>query len=94
MTLEENLGDLERHARDFEDRSGFTFTVLDSGDADVIGCVYIYPLATGPGAQVRSWVRADRHELDGPLAEAVAGWLARDWPFERVSYVGRRPLSR
>ena len=29
MTLEENLGDLERHARDFESRTGFTYTVLD-----------------------------------------------------------------
>ena len=30
MSLEENRADLERHARDFADRSGFTFTVLDT----------------------------------------------------------------
>ena len=41
MSLEENLADLERHARDFADRTGFTYSVLD-GD-DVIGCVYVYP---------------------------------------------------
>jgi hypothetical protein len=29
MTLQENLGDLERHARDFAERRGFTFTVLE-----------------------------------------------------------------
>ncbi len=44
MSLEENLVDLERHARDFVDRTGFTYTVLDPDD-DVIGCVYLYPAA-------------------------------------------------
>ena len=39
MTLEENLADLEGHARDFEERTGFTYSILD-GD-EVIGCVYI-----------------------------------------------------
>jgi hypothetical protein len=94
MSPDENLGDLERHARDFGDRTGFTYTVLDPEDAAVIGCVYIYPLAEEPGAQVRSWVRADRAELDVPLAQAVAGWLGADWPLERVTYRGRPSLSR
>jgi hypothetical protein len=43
MTLEENHADLERHARDFAARCGFTYTVLDPSDRSVIGCVYIYP---------------------------------------------------
>lgn len=43
MTLEGNRADLERHARDFAARSGFTYTVLDPSDRSVIGCVYIYP---------------------------------------------------
>ena len=94
MTLEENLGDLTRHAREFAERTGMTYTVLDPADRDVIGCVYIYPLDDGPGAKVRSWVRADRLELDVPLAQAVAAWLEGDWPFERVRYLGRPDLSR
>ncbi len=94
MSLDENLGDLERHARDFANRAGFTYTVLDPDDNAVIGCVYIYPEKDAPGAQVESWVRADRLELDVPLAEAVAAWLARDWPFEHVRYAGRPDLSR
>jgi len=93
MTLEENRADLERHERDFAGRTGFTYTVLDPGDGDVIGCLYIYPAKDGPGAKVTSWVRADRAELDGPLAGAVAAWL-EDWPFERVVYEGRPTLSR
>ena len=94
MTLDENRADLERHQRDFAGRTGFTYTVLDPDDGDVIGCLYIYPLKEEPGAHVTSWVRVGRAELDVPLAEAVAGWLQADWPFERVLYLGRPTLSR
>ncbi|RYB93271.1 N-acetyltransferase [Nocardioides oleivorans] len=90
MSAEENLSDLTRHAQDFVERTGFTFTVLDPGTDQVIGCVYVYP-SKDPDhdAQVRSWVSADRAELDGPLAAAVAGWLADAWPWERVDRHGR-----
>ena len=88
MSLAVNRSDLERHARDFEERRGFTYTVLDG--ADVIGCVYIYPPRDGDGgAHVRSWVRADRAALDAELYAAVSDWLAADWPFERVVYAAR-----
>jgi hypothetical protein len=90
MTLEQNLSDLNRHADDFVRRTGFTFTVLDPGDHDVIGCVYLYPSSSqGWDVAVRSWVRADRSSLDIPLADAVAQWLATDWPWERVDRCGR-----
>jgi hypothetical protein len=42
MTVQDNLADLRRHAADFAERTGFTFTVLDPADRDVIGCVYLY----------------------------------------------------
>jgi hypothetical protein len=93
MTLEENLGDLERHARDFATRKGFTYTVLDPDDRDVIGCLYIYPRRDAPGAEVSSWVRADRAALDVGLAEAIAAWLRDAWPFHHISYTGRPSLS-
>lgn len=86
MTLEQNLADLERHARDFAERTGFTYTVLDPG-GDVVGCVYVYPARDDlHDARVQSWVRVSCAELDAPLRRAVAGWLARDWPFERPLY--------
>jgi RimJ/RimL family protein N-acetyltransferase len=89
MSLEENLADLRRHAEDFRRRTGFTFTVLDPGSDEVIGCVYLYPAEDEHDVTVLSWVRADRSELDGPLADAVAGWLAADWPWQRVDRRGR-----
>jgi hypothetical protein len=89
MSLEENRADLERHARDFAARTGFTYTVLDPGDGDVIGCVYIYPdTKGGTDAAVSSWVRATHAELDRELRAVVSSWLEEAWPFERVSYAG------
>src|SRR3954451_24231436 len=90
MTLEENLADLRRHADHFIRRVGFTFTVLAPGDNDVIGCVYVYPSKSAEwDVTVQSWVRADRSALDGPLAYAVASWLAAEWPWSRVDRCGR-----
>ena len=89
MTLEENRADLQRHADDFANRSGFTYTVLEPG-GDVVGCVYIYPAsADAQDARVLSWVRASRTELDAPLWQAVSDWLAAKWPFENVDYAPR-----
>jgi hypothetical protein len=101
MTPEENLGDLRRHAGDFAARTGFTYTVLDP-DGRVVGCLYIYPAKDEEGApageavpgggavaDVHSWVRADRAELDVPLYDAVSAWLADAWPFAEVRYAPR-----
>ena len=87
MSLDENRADLERHARDFVDRTGFTYTVLDSDD-DVVGCVYIYPARDGHhDANVRSWVRESEAALDDALRRAIADWLTSDaWPFEQPLY--------
>jgi len=90
MSPEANLGDLTRHAADFEARKGFTFTVLDPSTDEVIGCVYLYPTSsTAHDVEVQSWVRADRAELDVPLADAVAAWLESDWPWQRPDRHGR-----
>ena len=93
MTLAENLGDLERHAAVFAGRSGFTYTVRAAGSDEIIGCVYIYPDASGAsgasGADVRSWVSADHAALDVALYQAVSAWLRSAWPFTAVRYASR-----
>jgi hypothetical protein len=94
MSLDDNLHDLEEHARDFAERRGFTYTVLSTGTGDVIGCVYIYPRRGDDGergrdAQVRSWVRADHAALDPAVHDAVVAWLERDWPFDSFGYAAR-----
>jgi hypothetical protein len=90
MSLDENRGDLERHAADFRNRKGFTYTVLDPADRDVIGCVYIYPLRdSAHTAKVLSWLRETHARLDAPLWRAVSEWLEADWPFAAVEYAPR-----
>ena len=90
MSLEANLADLRRHAADFAGGRGFTFTVLDPADGDVIGCVYLYPTrSAGYDVSVQSWVRADRADLDVPLADAIAEWIATAWPWEHPYRYGR-----
>lgn len=86
MSLEANLG----HAADFAGSKGFTFTVLDPVNGEVIGCVYLYPAASADyDVTAQSWVRADRADLDIPLADAVAAWLAAEWPWESIDRCGR-----
>jgi hypothetical protein len=98
MSLADNLRDLQRHARDFAERRGFTYTVLSTGTGEVVGCVYIYPpRSENPGtssagewpAAVSSWVRADRAALDPVLYRAVLAWLERHWPFHSIQYAPR-----
>lgn len=88
MTLEENLGDLVEHAREFVDRVGFTYSILE-GD-EVIGCLYIYPDRDGEfDAHARSWVRESRSEMDAVVWASVSDWLRRDWPFRDFRYAAR-----
>jgi hypothetical protein len=88
MTLEQNLSDLVRHAQDFEDRTGFTYSILD-GD-EVVGCLYIYPSKRGGhDAEVASWVRVSRASMDAPVWRFVAEWVDRVWPFSNPYYASR-----
>ena len=52
--------------------------------------MYVYPTKSPDhDVQVQSWVRADVAELDVPLADAVADWLAADWPWQTLDRHGR-----
>lgn len=88
MTLEENMSDMEMHAREFRGREAFTYSILD--DQAVIGCLYIYPDKRGAtDAYVSSWVRVSRADMDVVVYRAIRDWLTRTWPFERFRYADR-----
>ena len=92
MTLEKNMEDLVRHARDFHKRTGFTYSILE-GD-EVIGCIYIYPgRLPGHDAEISSWVRESRAELDAAIREALALWIDESWPFSNPFYSGKLKSS-
>ena len=88
MTLEENLGDCLSHLARSSSGSDFAYTVLLPDRDEVIGCVYFKPTRPPqPGAvAVLSWVTVEHAELDKPLYEAVARWLADNWPWLIVEY--------
>jgi hypothetical protein len=99
MTLERNAADLKGHEDDFALRRGFTYSVVSTdaaeggsgAEGEVIGCVYIYPSAKDDvQADVRSWVRATRADLDAPLYRTVVEWLQADWPFSTFEYAPRQ----
>ena len=88
MTLEQNLEDLVRHAKDFDERRGFTYSILE-GD-EVIGCIYIYPSRrAGYDAEISSWVRESHADLDSEVRETLGRWIDERWPFANPSYAGR-----
>jgi hypothetical protein len=78
MTLHENMADMEMHAKEFTDREGFTYSILD-GDI-VIGCVYIQPAKDDHDAAVRSWVTESDPRwtpLCGRLSAIGSQWNGR-----------------
>lgn len=90
MPLEQNLGDLEMHWREFERGEAYAYTVLDPVTDDVIGCVYVDPDHSGTAdVMVRSWVRASHAGLDDRLAATVDRWLRTSWPVDSVRWPGR-----
>jgi hypothetical protein len=90
LTLEENLVDLGWHQKEFQLRRSFAYTMMNADETVCLGCVYLYPTEDAD-ARVHMWVRRSAWEdgLDPVLEAAVREWVAREWPFETVSYPGR-----
>lgn len=87
MSLESNMEDLVRHASDFEEGKGFTYSILQG--EEVIGCIYIYPDRKGDhDALISSWVRESHADLDVPVREALSAWIEEEWPFANPHYAG------
>lgn len=85
MSLERNQEDLEGHARDFENRSGFTYSILD-GD-EVIGCMYLYPSEEPDhDANMKLWLTKNRSEMTRAVGDALSAWLETEWPFENSTH--------
>lgn len=90
MTLARNTEDLARHEREFQRREGFAYAVLSPCHSRYIGCVYIDPTdLPGYGCETYLWVRDSEIALDEALFNAVANWLDKHWPFDRIAFPGR-----
>ena len=93
FTLEMNLNDLEEHQEEHDNRTAFTYTVLDPTESICMGCVYIKHLKERPmkndyAALFRFWVRESylKQNLDRRLLEVLIDWFRNDWAFSRVVF--------
>lgn len=102
FTLDENRADLEEHERDFRERAGFTYTVMNPDESECLGCVYVYPLArilaragsphaegiNPDAAEASFWVRPAciARDLDWRLLAALLPWLRRDFAFSTLYF--------
>lgn len=90
MTLEFNIGDLERHEAEFRAREAFAYTVLSPARDRCLGCVYLYPpCVSDHDCEVYLWVRQSEADLDAHLYATIRSWLKTDWPFEKPAFPGR-----
>ena len=92
LTWEEDLGALQMHEKEFKQRIGFVYTVLNLQESECLGCVYVYPSRLDEyDAEVIMWVTRDAYDkgLDSLLFQSVKTWMQESWPFARVLYSGR-----
>lgn len=96
MRYEEDRLDLARHEVEIAANETFNYAVLDRGESELLGCVYIDPPdaepATGAGAgtdAIVSWWVVDAQvggPLDHALRDFVPEWLTSVWGFRAVRY--------
>ena len=92
MTYEQDREDLAHHEAEIAANETFNYAVLDEGETELLGCVYIDPPdeAAPPGtdAVVSWWVVDDAAgtELERALDDLVPRWLRDVWGFRLVHY--------
>lgn len=91
LTKRQNLVDLGWHEKEFSDRSSFTYTLFTDDEEFCLGSVYIYPTdAQEYDARIEMWARQDTPlgNIDDQLFALVKKWVADDWSFKNVAFVG------
>jgi hypothetical protein len=100
MSYAENLADLQRHEREFEERKAFAYSILGICRSRYLGCLYIKQIKSKTDvdlrksmyeAQVFFWLDAQADV--GDLAQAILAdlqhWLTQAWRFKAVAFPGR-----
>lgn len=92
MTYDADREDLARHEAEIAAHETFNYAILDEGETELFGCVYIDPPSgqcpAGSDAMVSWWVvdLAVGTGLDRALAGFVPHWLADTWGFKAIHY--------
>ena len=92
MTLEADRDDLAHHEAEIAAHETFNYAVLDAGETELLGCVYIDPpddrSPEGIDAVASWWVvdAATGTDLESALEAFVPAWLAATWGFSDVHW--------
>ncbi len=92
MTPEQDREDLAHHEREIEAHETFNYAVLDEGETELLGCVYLDPPDERSPAGtdvVASWWVVDEQvgtDLERALAAFLPAWLADTWGFRAVHW--------
>jgi len=92
MSFEDDRRDLARHAAEIAALETFNYAVLDEGETELVGCVYIDPPDdTSPAGSdaVASWWMVDNlagTELERVLDDFIPPWLSGVWGLHSVHY--------
>ncbi|WP_121194728.1 GNAT family N-acetyltransferase [Motilibacter peucedani] len=84
MTRQQDLDDLAHHEAEIAAHESFNYALLDEGETELLGCVYVDPSrAPDVDAEVSWWVvdRLVGTEVERALDELVPRWIAGGWPF-------------
>src|ERR1700749_3844368 len=83
---------LAQHEAEIAAHETFNYAVLDEGETELLGCVYIDPpdeRSPAGGDAIVSWGGGGEHHegaLERALDELIPGWLADTWGFRAVHY--------
>lgn len=92
LTGEQDWEDLAHHEAEMARYASFNYALFDTGETELLGCVYIDPPAkSGADAEISWWVID--WLVGGPveqtLDDLVPQWITSEWPFTRPRYIGR-----
>ena len=98
-TLEQNSTMVDYHLEQAEQKTAFTYVVLDKSDNSIIGAVYMVPVASerqensgisksAYNAEVSWWLleSAVDNNLHNDLFALLTSWLGESWPWRQVMF--------
>jgi hypothetical protein len=92
MSFEHDRWDLDRHERENATGAAFNYAILDAGETELLGCLYIDPpddgAPAGTDATVSWWVvdAAVGSDLERALVEFAPRWLLETWGMRAVHW--------
>lgn len=89
LTLAENKASLLNDLNAFNQRTNFTYHLLEPGSDRVIGCLYISQRSSAQyQASVYYWLTPEFYQSSAhpAIRAALKQWLNSSWPFEAIDY--------